>query len=219
MRLSKNKQSSTPDSIVRFLVFTCAGIVATSCAKYESPTLDWPAQVSSISGFTDTDRESVVGIIDELNQHFDSAPVAIAEAVNNTSAVQAQNSSPTGSVIQIELVDTILPQSSAVTPIGATHDIRVQNLQSATGYRIAGRAELEHGKCHVLIARFVNDTPGQALLIPVLWHELGHCAGLGHVEAVNQIMSPSTGSPARYSAAVLETFFKSFAASIGYVVK
>lgn len=51
---------------------------------------------------------------------------------------------------------------------------------------VAGRATIEVDKCTVQISSVVSSD--EDFLKPVLWHELGHCAGLEHDEHENEIM-------------------------------
>ena len=52
---------------------------------------------------------------------------------------------------------------------------------------IVGRAIIERGKCTILLTDIAIK---EQYLKAVLWHELGHCLGLGHDVEENQIMSP-----------------------------
>jgi hypothetical protein len=70
---------------------------------------------------------------------------------------------------------------------------------------IAGRATVDDEKCIVQIASVVADSP--ELLVPVLWHEIGHCAGLDHDPKDGELMYKMTYSMRRYDEATIERFF------------
>lgn len=72
---------------------------------------------------------------------------------------------------------------------------------------IAATATLESSRCVIRLRPTLFTT--QAYLIEtVLWHELGHCRGLGHEEAAGHIMSRQVSKLSTYSAAVKQHFFE-----------
>ncbi len=70
---------------------------------------------------------------------------------------------------------------------------------------IAGRATVDGEKCVVQISSVVADN--NELLVPVIWHELGHCAGLDHDPKAGEVMYASTVSMKNYDEATLSRFF------------
>ncbi len=78
---------------------------------------------------------------------------------------------------------------------------------------IAGRATVDGDKCDVQISSAVIDN--NTLLVPVLWHELGHCAGLDHNSNKGEIMYATTYSMKTYDEASLSRFFAAVLESSG----
>jgi hypothetical protein len=70
---------------------------------------------------------------------------------------------------------------------------------------IAGRATVDDEKCVVQISSVVADDI--SLLVPVLWHELGHCAGLDHDPKQGELMYKTTYAMKSYDDAKIERFF------------
>lgn len=96
---------------------------------------------------------------------------------------ELQSSEAGGSPIYIRFAQTIPEQTSA----------------------IAGRATVEGDKCVVQISSIVaND---DSLLVPVLWHELGHCAGLSHDPTKGEVMYKVTYSMREYDKPAFDRFF------------
>jgi len=70
---------------------------------------------------------------------------------------------------------------------------------------IAGRATMEPDKCTIDIAEIVAST--KDYLIPVLWHEIGHCAGLEHVPEKGEIMYKEVTPLSDLETEAIERFF------------
>lgn len=70
---------------------------------------------------------------------------------------------------------------------------------------IAGRAFLDSEKCTIQLADVVAKS--DSLLKPVLWHELGHCAGLQHDPSEGEIMFRRTDYMENYDNSALSRFF------------
>lgn len=70
---------------------------------------------------------------------------------------------------------------------------------------IAGRATVDGEKCVIQISSVVASNPD--LLEPVLWHELGHCAGLDHDPKEGEIMYKTTRSMKSYDEGAQSRFF------------
>lgn len=138
--------------------------------------LQWPAKLSGLEGFSDSQREHVLAAISELN-------LKIQRTIVTPQGLQTQDSSDSGSPIYIRFEENI-PERTNV---------------------IAGRATVDGEKCVVQISSVVADNT--ALLVPVLWHELGHCAGLEHDPTQGEIMYKTTYSMKNYNEASLSRFF------------
>ena len=78
---------------------------------------------------------------------------------------------------------------------------------------IAGRATVDSDRCDVQISSAVIDN--NALLVPVIFHELGHCAGLDHNPNKGEIMYAITYSMKTYYQAAFSRFFVAFLESSG----
>lgn len=79
----------------------------------------------------------------------------------------------------------------------------------------AGLATTDGTGCTVQIAARVFGSSYSSFRRTVVWHELAHCAGLPHVDAAGELMSPTTWAFSQYSAEKLERFIEAFAASAG----
>ena len=76
----------------------------------------------------------------------------------------------------------------------------------------AGLATFDDRYCEVELnsAIFGNR---KVVFEPVLWHELGHCAGLPHDSKPGEVMYHSASPDGIYSSAALNRFFKAFASA------
>ena len=72
----------------------------------------------------------------------------------------------------------------------------------------AGLATIEDTRCTIQLARHLFTDPSMSsYLVPVVWHELGHCAGLKHNPIRGEIMFASTVPFERYSPKEIARFF------------
>lgn len=80
--------------------------------------------------------------------------------------------------------------------------------------RRAGYATMEGDTCLVELAErlFVSR---HAYRKTVVWHELGHCAGMEHDTEEGEVMSPTTSSFDTYDETTLERFVAEFEKSAG----
>jgi hypothetical protein len=136
--------------------------------------------------FSEVDQGSVRAAIEELNQGVGRTLIAL-------------DSKEASSPISIELVESISPR---------------QESPLSSGTRVAGRATQLDSGCEILISKFVLESPSRDLLRSVLWHELGHCAGLEHVHEEGEIMYRSSVSFRNYSKSSLEKFFADLISAI-----
>ena len=79
----------------------------------------------------------------------------------------------------------------------------------------AGLATVESDRCTIEISNVVYEPTHKEVLIPVVTHEIGHCAGLGHDPASGEIMYKTTGDMKIYSESALDRFFSSVLLSTG----
>ncbi len=79
--------------------------------------------------------------------------------------------------------------------------------------RVAGRATLEYQKCTIEILSLVSNDDD--LFKTILWHELGHCAGLEHVPERGEIMYKEAIPFSNLSKEAVERFLNQFILSVG----
>lgn len=80
--------------------------------------------------------------------------------------------------------------------------------------RRAGYATMEGDSCLVELAERLFTTHA-VYRKTVVWHELGHCAGLNHDPDEGEVMSATTSAFSSYDAATLERFIGEFEKSAG----
>ena len=161
--------------LMRKLLWLAAAVVLTSCGRNGSLRLSWPTTIGGLEGFSDTQREAVMGAISQLN-------VKIKRTMVSPAGLQTQESEE-GSPIYFRFAENI-PEQKKV---------------------IAGRATVDGEKCVIQISSVVANN--NELLVPVIWHELGHCAGLDHDPKSGEVMYSSTVSMKNYNEATLGRFF------------
>ena len=84
--------------------------------------------------------------------------------------------------------------------------------------RRAGYATMEGDSCLVELAERLFTTH-EVYRKTVVWHELGHCAGLDHDPRDGEVMSATTSAFDGYDAATLQHFMDEFEASAGLLSK
>ncbi len=169
--------------------------------------LDWPATIHSFEGVPADTQSALASEIEELNTKL-GKPVF---------TVGSGNGSPI-SIVKVSSFNTstssVLASELAYVEMGSMQ-IATKSGSGNTGSLIAGRATLSPGKCQIELASFLFDSAQNAdLLIAVLWHELGHCGGLGHVSEPGELMSPLTLPLKRYTSEQIQRFVNDFSASI-----
>jgi hypothetical protein len=162
--------------------FTVVIFLVSACDNSGHFELKFPAQISEIKGFDGTETSEVTSRVDSLVKKV------------GTSFLVFPGEGNTGSTVRIQLVNDI--QNTAETASSSHIDYAYAFIPG--GYRgvgginrIAGRATRYSNECLVEISRFVVEYSDE-LLQPVLWHELGHCAGLSHDSKPYEIMSAIT---------------------------
>lgn len=169
--------------------------------------LSWPAQIPSIEGIDGDSLTLVQEKIADLNTRLASPVLNIG--------------SGNGSPIYIRKVESF-DSTTAFFSLGDLHleqsefaYIRLRGARGTLGTsRIAGRATLSSKECTIELASFLMKPESKDLLHPVLWHEIGHCAGLPHVSEEGELMSPLTLPISKYTDEHLARFFNAFMASI-----
>lgn len=79
----------------------------------------------------------------------------------------------------------------------------------------AGCATVDSNQCSVQLSTLLFESDYAGDLESVVWHELGHCAGLVHVPQSGEIMYAYTNSFSSYSSGALSRFFASIIGSSG----
>lgn len=134
-----------------------------------------------------TTLASLDGFSDTQREHIVAAITQLNLKINRTVVIpeglKTQSSSGEGSPIFIKFSQNIPEQTNV----------------------IAGRATVESGKCTVQISSVVADDVD--LLVPVIWHELGHCSGLDHDPKEGEIMYKTTHGMKAYDDATIQRFF------------
>lgn len=80
----------------------------------------------------------------------------------------------------------------------------------------AGLAIVSSVECVVELSDNIFQSLFRDYVIPVVDHEIGHCAGLDHTDTTGDIMSPSTRRLSEYSADSLQFFFSSVKIKLGF---
>ena len=79
----------------------------------------------------------------------------------------------------------------------------------------AGFAIIEEEHCTIEISNTILTGGNRSFLKPVLWHELGHCAGLPHDSKSGELMFSTTSVTPDYGADVIGRFISSFLLAAG----
>jgi hypothetical protein len=163
---------------MRKLLLVIACFLIAGCSKKGHSYLQWPATLGGLEGFSEPQKERILGAISDLN-------LKIRRTVVAPQGLQTQDSSSgsDGSPIFIRFEQDIPEQKNV----------------------IAGRATVDGEKCVIQISSVVADNDD--LLVPVLWHEVGHCAGLDHDPSKGEIMYKTTYTMDHYDESTLNRFF------------
>jgi len=166
--------------------------------------LSFPAQISEIKGFDGTEAGEITTRVDSLVKKV------------GTSFLVFPGEGNTGSTVRIQMVNEI--QNTSETASNSHVDYAYVFIPGeyrgvAGNNRIAGRATRYGNECLVEISRFVVQYTDE-LLQPVLWHELGHCAGLSHDSKPYEIMSAITYTLNYYDDAKIARFIELISSAI-----
>ncbi len=83
----------------------------------------------------------------------------------------------------------------------------------------AGLATYDESFCKVELNELVFNARFSSYLEPVLWHELGHCAGMEHNSSSGEIMYFLASPKDSYAEAAITRFMKAFTDFTSLVVK
>ena len=84
----------------------------------------------------------------------------------------------------------------------------------ATGdSHVAGRATIYSNRCTIDLSSLI--TSSKERIVPVVWHELGHCAGLSHDASEGEVMYSSTEPLSTYDLSALRRFLSSLLQASG----
>ena len=79
----------------------------------------------------------------------------------------------------------------------------------------AGYATVSADGCVIELSGVVFTEARTDYVRPVVWHELGHCAGLTHTTSSGEVMSAASAPLPSYSTEALDRFYRAFLASAG----
>jgi len=167
------------------------GLVLTGCGQWRATALRWPAKVKSIQGIEGAALSLVEENIEALNEDLGTAILHLTGG--------------DGSEVYIRRVESF--ESQAGTTSHTDYAQIGFSGRSAAGTTVAGRATLLDLTCVIELADFLFEKGNKSLLQSVLWHEIGHCAGLPHVKEERELMSPLTLRFSEYSEAKIQRFF------------
>ena len=184
--------------------FTVVIFLVSACDNSGHFALEFPAQISEIKGFDGTETGEVTTRVDSLVKKVGTSFLVFPGEGNTGSTVriqmvnEIQNTAETASSSHVDYASVFIPGN--YRGVGGTN-------------RIAGRATRYGNECLVEISRFVVEYADE-LLQPVLWHELGHCAGLSHDSKSYEIMSAITYTLNYYDDKKIARFISLISAAI-----
>lgn len=184
--------------------FTVVIFLVCACDNSGHFSLEFPAQISEIKGFDGTETGEITTRVDSLVKKVGTSFLVFPGEGNTGSTVRIQmvneipNTAETASSSHIDYASVFIP--SGYRGVGGSK-------------RIAGRATRYGNECLVEISRFVVEYTDE-LLQPVLWHELGHCAGLSHDSKPYEIMSAITYTLNYYDDEKIARFISQISAAI-----
>jgi hypothetical protein len=179
--------------------FLCA------CDNFGQTTLTFPAHIASVQAL-ESERPLVQSEVEALIEKVGSQFLVFT------------NSPSSQSTVTIHVVDQFAPATNGARSHSDLTSVflnggNFQGRAMASKNRTAGRATRYNGECLIEIGRFVVEY-GETLLGPVLWHEIGHCAGLEHTEAAGELMSRITYPMHHYDTDHIERFVQSLLTAI-----
>lgn len=127
-------------------------LVVTGCGNYRQFNKPWPATVSGMQGFSDSQQTQIRAALEEVNTDAKKRVIEVDGAADRFPVtIQLRN-----------------PWPEAPTR--------------------AGYATMDPNGCVIEISTDVMRKGKEDYLRPVLWHELGHCAGLQHDPKEGEVM-------------------------------
>ncbi|MSP18073.1 MAG: hypothetical protein EXR74_00735 [Bdellovibrionales bacterium] len=83
----------------------------------------------------------------------------------------------------------------------------------------AGLATYDERSCTVELSRMLFTEGFSSYLEPVLWHELGHCSGMGHDSKDTELMYRLASPQESYGSDAIDRFMRGFASLTHLIVK
>jgi hypothetical protein len=162
-------------------------LLVSGCGEIGLTHGPWPASIISIQNMTDAQKTAVIEAIHEMNTHANMQMIIDSESSTN---------GPTDGVISYPITISLVPVSTSDP-------------------NRAGYATVQSDRCDVQLSAELFAPDRQGFVKPVVWHELGHCAGLLHVATQGEIMYPTSASMEQYTADAIQRFFKNILQSAG----
>jgi len=200
-----------------FVMFLVIG-----CGKFRHLNKNWPANVTEFQGLSTAQEDSVVDSIHALNTDANRRLITLS--------VSGLFEGPTecAAIVDECEVDSpdceIDPPGCEVNPFDPEtfepredpYPIIIRRVPANPDQpNRAGYAIMKNDLCEIELSEFLFDKDYEETLQSVLWHEIGHCAGLAHVEESNELMSRTTSSFGRYSNSAIERFFDAIQRAAG----
>lgn len=91
--------------------------------------------------------------------------------------------------------------------------IHIQWVKEIPKTTIAGRATIKGTTCFIELTEQVASSDDY--IIPVLWHEIGHCAGLKHTTDATDVMYRTSTTLSSYSQDSFRRFFNQIVGATG----
>lgn len=176
---------------MRYLLLIICVLVCVGCGS-STPGVSWPA-TATLSGFAEQELTDLQEALGELNVHSARTLVSPVSDASNISIVKVE----------------IIPKKF----VNGWETAHFKTAGRSAFEYVAGRATLSSGSCKIEIAASVASDPD--LLYPVIWHELGHCAGMGHSENQDDIMFRMSSRIQTYDDTSLDRFFKAMIRAAG----
>ena len=142
----------------------------------------WPAEISSCSGCSTEEKGSVSSFVTDLNAKSGSNLISMSESENKTQFA-----------ITVRFVEGAEIQES-----GDSKNTR------------AGLATVYIDHCDVQLSKDLHKAENAQYFKAVLWHEMGHCAGLEHDNSEEEIMFAVTKKFPAYTEDAITRFINKF---------
>lgn len=94
------------------------------------------------------------------------------------------------------------------------YPIFLEPAEDMGGELVLGSATTEFSKCTIQILCTLIDHSNEDLLASVVWHEIGHCLGLHHVDEPNDLMYPQSKPFSQYSDDMIDHFINQLLSSV-----